>query len=479
MRSYLASDPDPAAPVKPSTPWLKLWPIKFFDYFKEIELPDSAGRVGKSDAVKGFLHSIQGNILNHHGRDHSALLFFRHGGTAADRRNYIKAAGEWVTSALTQWLQARDKYRAPTEDFIGFALTKDGIQKAGCRMPADKAFAEGMFDRKGKLLDKEWEETTLAGNDLIHGVWILGNAKRDLLEALVQRIADLDAQVKIVAREDGVVLRNRQGDAVEPFGYRDGVSMPEFFEEDGGPNDGLVNLPLDNVLINDNAEEYGGSYLVFRKLRQDVEGFRQFERDLAVLLENANLDPIDAGRFIVGRNRGGVPLAPLNARALTTKRLDLNDFNFTEDPKGSRCPFHAHIRKAHPRSLMGKLDRKHDSDVQTQFVRRGVVFGRAGETVLDPLAPVPSDTGLLFLAYMSDIREQFEFMQSTWMSHHENPGTPPSQPDPLLYGGRENMPEWRWQQFTLKLKELVATAGGAYFFAPPIRWLKTPPTGRR
>ena len=115
-----------------------------------------------------------------------------------------------------------------------------------------------------------------------------------------------------------------------------------------------------------------GSYLVFRRLRQDVYRFHQFLRAEATRLE---LDPEALGSRLVGRWSLGAPTmrAPgrdnprlagddcannhfgyRNAtRPLWTDLRDMcSDHTYRRapgDPLGELCPYSAHIRKAYPR----------------------------------------------------------------------------------------------------------------------------------
>ena len=257
-----------------------------------------------------------------------------------------------------------------------------------------------------------------------------------------------------------------------------------------------------------------GSFLVFRRLRQDVAGFHRF------LGDHAHLFADDADRFgaeCVGRWKSGAPtLRAPEHDDLTLAGADCanNNFEFQEgtevatpnpatlalcsqvqmdlgvhgtdgdsqpDPDGHRAPFAAHIRKSYPRndenpSLHPPLK---EEDTQThRLLRRGIPFG--GPLNEQPDAPFhdAGNRGLLFLAYQTSIERQFEFVIRNWVN---DPGFKEAGAghDPVL---GQNAAGTRTRQFvlhdgngvahTVELeKDWVIPTGGGYFFAPSIHAL--------
>lgn len=248
-----------------------------------------------------------------------------------------------------------------------------------------------------------------------------------------------------------------------------------------------------------------GSFLVVRRLKQNVTGFWQFLTVTAAQLASrpgfAGMTAERLGTLLVGRWPSGAPLmrAPLaDSAALARDGLANNHFfygvdtpplaltvptypgdNFPqarEDFLGAVCPHFAHVRKVNPRDM--GTDTGGANDTLTRLIlRRGIPFGTP---MADPLQPTPTDLhgerGLMFLCYQSSIANQFEFLMTHWTNS-------PNQPqaggiDPII-GQREDALGKRIRQLELQgtdgSKETimwpadwVIPTGGDYFFAPSI-----------
>ena len=220
-----------------------------------------------------------------------------------------------------------------------------------------------------------------------------------------------------------------------------------------------------------------GSFLVVRRLRQDVAGFWALARRVG---RATGRDPIAAASRLVGRWPGGAPLvtSPHGDDPAQARR---NDFVFeAEDPEGLRCPLSAHIRKVNPRDVT--TEQGGANDTLTRLVmRRGIAYG-------PPAAPEPwrvrrddgVDRGLLFAAHMASIVDQFEFLPQNWTND-------PLQPeggghDPLVgqedAGARQRFVEIPRASDGAPVRiridrEVVVPTGGGYFFAPSVTALAT------
>ncbi|MDF3071672.1 MAG: hypothetical protein K0R38_7273 [Polyangiaceae bacterium] len=228
---------------------------------------------------------------------------------------------------------------------------------------------------------------------------------------------------------------------------------------------------------------HNGTYLVVRKLRQDVAGFWQYCWDAA----RAEQAPDVAARAkliaarMVGRWPNGVPLVEA-PEAERPPRASLNDFGFRElDPDGLRCPFGSHIRRANPRDMFGETAKEGLRDANLhRLVRRGRAYGPklAGEL---PQRDDGVERGLYFVALNADLRRQFEFVQQTWLNSCKFAGLSDER-DPIVGKDAADAEERIVPRpFTVQARPLrqrhshvpkvVHVRGGEYFFLPGMRAL--------
>jgi Dyp-type peroxidase family len=248
-----------------------------------------------------------------------------------------------------------------------------------------------------------------------------------------------------------------------------------------------------------------GSYLVFRRLRQDVAAFRQFVAESATTLRDrpdyTDITPELVGARLVGRWPSGAPVAraPLaDDPALGADPLANNDFQFATDtatlplvsgdtshaypsakadPIGLTCPLPSHIRKVNSRDAANDQGGRRAS-FNRRLLRRGLPYGPP----LPPGAPDDGeDRGLLFLSYQASITDQFEFLCSSWMGDATNPRGPSG--FDMLVGQNGQPGQDRVRGCTLLDAEgqpsllstrtdFVVPTGGGYFFAPSLRALR-------
>ena len=150
-----------------------------------------------------------------------------------------------------------------------------------------------------------------------------------------------------------------------------------------------------------------GSYLVYRKLHQDVAAFRKQLAEAAELYPGG--EELLAAK-LVGRWRDGTPLALSPERpdpSIASDRTAQQRVHLRRrSPRGWRCPVGAHMRRANPRASLpfeGKLVNRH------RMIRRGIPYG-------EPLPPGAEDDGrdrgVIFMCLQASIARQFEFVQS-------------------------------------------------------------------
>src|SRR6202035_3864943 len=149
---------------------------------------------------------------------------------------------------------------------------------------------------------------------------------------------------------------------IEHFGYADGVSHPLYYKDEieGQPSTKNWNdqEPLNLVLVRDpNGRDKNshGSFLVFRKLEQNVKGFMGAEERSVPLKDSDGVENKDLpGAMMVGRFRNSNPLVTSGGMTGATGPHISNDFDYGNDPPpkpdpvdpmySSKCPFFAHTR---------------------------------------------------------------------------------------------------------------------------------------
>jgi Dyp-type peroxidase family len=458
-----------------------------------------------------MLRALQGNILKSHGRDATVNIFFtidpakRHAMRAS-----LRELGNFHATNAYQQLLDTETFKATGvsgEPFVSVFLSATGYAALGipeAQTPDDPSFRQGMKAAAAGLgdhLDAEWEAPFKGQIDGM--VLIASDNDTDLRRKRDAVVALLEAKGggTVVKEQPGKQIRNAAGKGIEHFGYVDGRSQPlplvedlEQEAKDAGISRWDPQSSLEVALISEPGSTDGssfGSYFIFRKLEENVRGFKRREQELATALGLAGTEDRElAGAMVVGRFEDGTPVTLSNeARGLEPP----NDFNYVADP-GARCPFHAHIRKTNPRGSGGFEPPADES--KHLMLRRGITYedkprlvhpsdipGSTSVTDFDthaaPLLPT-GDVGLLFMAYNHKLADQFEFTQKTWAN---NPGFPkaPAPPglDPVIGLGLQAAHNWpkAWDDASkgtvaLPFQGFVKSRGGEYFFAPSLNFLK-------
>jgi Dyp-type peroxidase family len=441
------------------------------------------------------LDDLQGNVLRPYDNDHAAYLFVEVHDSEAGRR-FLQGLAPSITPS-TPWV-------VPPPVTHNVAFTHAGLARLGVDEEKLRsfpvAFREGMahpqrasfLGDKGPAAPDSWDPGLR--DDTSHLVVLLSAWRGDRLDARADELAEH------VDGADGLRLAHRLraerfDDHREHFGFLDGVAQPRLdgIDPPGTPPNGTPlrwgwkSLPLGEfVLGHPDAEGVrapvpadgwaaNGSYLVVRKLYQDVAAFRSLVHETGRGYPGG---PDLLAAKIVGRWPDGTPLALSPARpdpGISGDPARINDFRFADDPEGLRCPVGAHIRRANPRDgsgVGGSMTTSH------RIVRRGLPYGPR----LAPGAPDDGiDRGLVFVCFAADIERQFEFLQRRWMNDGDVLGLR-GDPDPLLGIPEEGRP------FLFKVpgrppyllevdRPLVVPRGGAYLFQPGRRALGALATG--
>ncbi len=465
-----------------------------------------------------MLRNLQGNILKGHGREHTWNIFFQFGtDPLASKRALREIANYHVTDALTQLLTT-EAFKASKKDpkfdggtFAAAFLSQTGYTSLGIpfNTPAgNSVFTTGMKTSTA-VQDPPIANWETPFSKQIDGMILVGDADQERGETIVSEICALleAADATIHHIQVGGAVKNKVGKGIEHFGYVDGRSQPLLLTED---IDDEINeagnahwdpaFPLASALVPDPGLIHPlafGSFFIFRKLEQDVAGFKSREQELATALGLHGEDRERAGALVVGRFEDGTPVTMSDE---AKGKEPPNDFSYQgSDAAASRCPFHAHIRKVNPRHpaplpppavplnqgerahIMPRrgipfteVDRVHPNDLpdvktQAEFI----------EKVL-PLLPT-GGIGLLFMAYNSKLDDQFVFTQNTWANNPTFPnagtgldgviGLPHSAPGGQTYAKEWDNPASPTAPFDFN--GFVHMKGGEYFFAPSLLFLRT------
>jgi Dyp-type peroxidase family len=451
-----------------------------------------------------MLNDLQGNILKGHGRNHTQNLFFTLDPQHTDQgKGFLNVLAGYIKSARQQLIDARD-YRNSKQDagvFLSVLLSAAGYRALGItgdKIPSDAAFQGGLKQSQGALNDPTSDKWDSTFQYEIHGMILIGGSDQTQVGNAVSKIQQQKPpSVKIIGTEQGLAMRNSNGDGIEHFGYVDGRSQPLLLQEDiekekknGGIDKWDPSFPLSQVLVpcpgGASSRNSYGSYFVFRKLEQNVKGFKETEEKISEDLQKIAKEQLNppiinnpelAGAMIVGRFEDGTPVVEHKDDEITPVP---NNFNFSNDTEGLKCPFHSHIRKTNPRGESGR-----DDERSHIMARRGITYGtrdaeldEKGNIIELKDKPV-GGVGLLFMAYQSDIGNQFEFTQSLWANNpdfvksgtgidpvigQQNSGSFPPLQQSVAWNNARKEP--------IDFHGFVTMKGGEYFFAPCISFFK-------
>jgi Dyp-type peroxidase family len=302
----------------------------------------------------------------------------------------------------------------------------------------------------------------------------------------LQKVLELARKAHHDLADISVVYRMRFGELPEgrnPFGFKDGLHNPHVEGSGSVPQAGSEASIKAGEFILGYADENGetaetpvpqelrqnGTFMAFRKFHMDVAAFRRYLRAQASSPEEEEL----LAAKMVGRWRSGAPLvlAPdQDNPELGSDRNRNNVFSYTDDMKGLKCPFSAHMRRVNPRDALK------DEVVAVNlhhFLRRGTNYGPPlPEGVLEDDG---AERGGVFLLIGAYLKRQFEFIQSQWVTDGNfiSHGT---EQDPLIGNndgdGVFTIPQRPARRRLRGLPQFVTVRGGEYCFIPGLRALR-------
>jgi len=492
------------------------------------------------------LGNIQGNSIGGFSKDFQTNLFLKFTNAANGRAWIQEISGEIAGSSSADVLDFNRQFAALTKQgvqrpeelisavWVNLAFSFRGLAALKLKNRDDldlfpQTFREGMAKAKSRIGDvgrsdpSTWIKPFNKSRDL-HAVLIIAADHSVQLQekvAAVTRTAAFKAGVEILLDQVGRTRSDLPGH--EHFGFKDGVSQPGIRGVDppddpiANPNQGhpgqdllwpgefivgyATQIPKGKTGVDGPNPDPGpdfkpdpgwtvdGSYLVFRRLKQDVVGF---ERQVKELAKKLGWSTDLTGAKLVGRYKSGTPIEQRRFQptpytppstdpgdphhgnpALGSNNTLNNNFEFSGDTDGAICPLAAHIRKAYPRDELNTGGNS-DGESLTQthrLLRRGIPYGEPF-VAHDP-ASGRKDRGLLFLCYQNDIASHFEFVQSNWVN---NPRFPPGPAvpgeDPIITQTTAGKMLIDPNEPAIEVSHFVTTTGGEYFFAPSISALQ-------
>ena len=401
-------------------------------------------------------------------------------------------AGRELMRRLSGLVASCALIQSPAGDaWLSATLTFTGLQALGVPQASLDSFAwelrQGMARRATALGDvgesspEHWEKP-LGTRDVHIALAALAPDAADL-ESVVARARRAQEEipgVEVIWRQDCYQLPTGR----TSFGFKDGIGQPavegvgtpttrrgeppikagEFILGYPDETGGLAPMPTPEVLGRN------GTYIVFRKLHTRVAAYRQYLRDKARTREEEVL----LGAKMVGRWQSGAPLVlspDEDDPELGSDAGRNNDFGYTSDLRGFKCPAGAHARRANPRD---SLDHEMSVDVRLhRMIRRGTSYGpMLPEGVLEDDG---EDRGIIFVFAGAHLKRQFEFVKTQWLNDGIFIGAP-AEKDPLVGAtdgsGAFTIPQHPIRRRLPDVPPFVVTRGGEYCFAPGLRALR-------
>jgi len=519
------------------------------------------------------LHDIQGNVLKTYARHQfstARYVFFGINDVEGGRR-FVLDVIPFITTAAPWARPERDGDEPPKPSATtNIAFSYHGLKRL--RLPEmslhsfPEEYSMGMRERRdilgddGKSAPENWDPVWNKSSERVD-IWLSINGRsEDSVEARYREILEIvdktnggvtqltghrgDNGANDLAYQDAAALSDMNGlpGPREHFGYTDGISNPYFEGTLADPANVFgagkpTRSPADTISgwepletgefilgHRDEAKEvpeapiprllsYNGSYLVYRKLHENVGAFNRYIEGQGANLPGGAEEV--AAKF-AGRWRNGAPITTfetkeeadqcMNDIADARKAVDeatnqitrdlarkkylklrgrLVGFDYNDDLAGSRCPVGAHARRTNPR---GALEFGVDDAFDTpgaltdrrRLLRRGLPYGQSDENSGDD-----GNHGIIFMAVGASIKRQFEFVQQQWVNYG-NDFKLANEKDPLVgnHGNGDNgqgngnmiIPaepgSGKAPHFCTGMPRFVEMRGGGYFFLPSLTALR-------
>lgn len=431
-------------------------------------------------------------------------------------------ARQWLQQLIPQVTPAHQK---PGQQALNIAFTYQGLQALGLPAQSLDSFPieleDGMTTPHKQLFLGDFDTSApehwqwgSTHTTPVHILLMLYAAEEAVLQTWQQQLLQQlpGAGVTLVQELDTAVLTQRK----EHFGFRDGIAQPtiEGLHRQDVPENtipagefilGYTNsyhqypdvpvvpdTPASQLLPA--AETTGmrnlgknGSYLVFRQMEQNVQGFWEYVRAATAEEGNPNADEmIKLAAKMVGRWPSGAPIC-LAPEKDDTSMENMDSFAYrSHDSTGLKCPIGSHIRRTNPRDAM-------DADLKTsieiankhRILRRGRSYGKPVCENLNPAdilnaGNYEGERGLHFICFNASIARQFEFIQNAWVNNHKLFNLN-NERDPLIGNNHHPEDDYKTGFFSTpqnglrkrytNIPAFTTVKGGAYFFMPGIKAL--------
>lgn len=503
------------------------------------------------------LHDIQGIIRRGYGKMESAHFVLLEIEDAAAAKRWL---GQLVDEGK---IRDAIEPPAETDTCVNVAFTQTGFNKLGLdkQIYGEEKFSiefeYGMTTKhRSKILgdvlesapDKwEWgaydEDKKEAISPPVHVLLLLYALNESELKTLWEEYEKgFKANgLSLIKREDTHLLPGRK----EHFGFRDGIGQPgiaglldkaknesertklQTILDQGGSDGNIVaagefilgyknaykKMPTSPIVkaasdqgshlteYSKDSKDFGrnGSYLVYRKMKQNVFEFWDYI-DSQTKDTNGKSSPEQQDWLaakMVGRWRSGAPLTLAPNKDPNDPKLSNEDvFGYYENDRyGEKCPVASHVRRANPRDSKAPEEQAPQAELinanKHRIIRRARAYGTTdGELKsLEPQAILAWDDankkkerGLQFICFNANLGRQFEFVIHTWVN---NPKFEElySEADPLLgtnepkfvdrdIFGKFVAPREKMRQRVSDLQRFVEVRAGAYFFMPSLNAIK-------
>ncbi|MFQ3218452.1 MAG: Dyp-type peroxidase family [Paraglaciecola sp.] len=523
------------------------------------------------------LHDIQGNIVFGYGRwgyplSRYLLFKFNNGSKA---RKFVTDLVPLVTSSAP--LDKQNDGTKPPPATTNIALTYAGLTALGLPDESMRSFPEdfrmGMKARKDILGDdgasapENWDPVWQDHRSVHMLVTINGQLEKELdgrYEKIIEMLENTHGGVILLQGHRGskgaddlpyqsgnAIILDGKPTANEHFHYTDGISDPVFKGQGRSANEtigagkptresaatpaGWDALETGEFLLGHRDEtceypiapvprllSYNGSFMVYRKLHQNVGKFTDYIKKASVNYG----DPQDSPEVkqetmkakFAGRWSNGAPLATYPdyasamkfgeewdsasdtlysqseaspeqksvARAkLAELKIKRRAFDYNGDIKGASCPLGAHTRRTNPRGSLefdvtGAFNTPGALVDRRRILRRGLPYGESSDRNDND-----GDHGIIFMAINSSIQRQFEFVQQQWVNYG-NDFKLANEKDALLgnhatddqgnpigrtvINGNEVLKQPTYM--CSGMPRFVETRGGDYFFIPSMTALR-------